>query len=580
MAFIKAMNSPAQKKLGVNGANVYTEEGVGDYLVTLFTMLNRGLEYSYITENVSKIFNRGVESEMRDLFVMAFQTRDVRGGKGEKKLFYYLLKSLALYDMKTVKAMISLIPEYGCWRDMWELMSSIEELENTILEITFQTFKDDLVKAHSNQQSKMSLLAKWLPREGSGTYKGMARKLANYFYNFDNSERKRMVKYRKDTSFMNKMLKTIEINMCAGKWSEIKPEAVPGRSLKIHKKAFLNESLKKNAAGVIRFPDNEDRMTCRQHFLEFVEALNKGEKKAHGANVVMPHELVLQALSRNNTKEELAINQGQWVSIREESLKLGGLTKCVPMCDFSGSMDGLPKLISLSLGILISEINHPTFRDHILTFDSEPIWHSFAGMSSLKEKLESIGYIGQGLNTNFFKACMLILEKMVQNRVPVGEEPEDLIVLTDMGFDTAGNSYSSTYDTSIDTSVDNSSNKWLTVLDKIRQEFARANKLVWGDETGWKIPRIVIWNLRAQYKDFHAKADEEGVVQLSGWSPSILKALQNGSVKVMTPYEGLRAVLDDERYDPVRQIWSACHSSASTASTASTASSASSLSHI
>ena len=52
--------------------------------------------------------------------------------------------------------------------------------------------------------------------------------------------------------------------------------------------------------------------------------------------------------------------------------------------------------------------------------------------------------------------------------------------------------------------------------------------------------------------DFHAKADQEGVVQLSGWSPSILKALQKG-VEVQTPYEGMRSILDDARYDAVRR---------------------------
>ena len=50
MAFVQAMT-----KLGINGADVYDEEGVGDYRVTLFTMLNRGLEETYIQDNVTKI---------------------------------------------------------------------------------------------------------------------------------------------------------------------------------------------------------------------------------------------------------------------------------------------------------------------------------------------------------------------------------------------------------------------------------------------------------------------------------------------------------------------------------------------
>jgi len=347
--------------------------------------------------------------------------------------------------------------------------------------------------------------------------------------------------------------------MCGGKWREIKPEAVPGRNLKIHNRAFLNEPVKKGRgrsteiSDGLRFPDNEDRMACRENFQEFIEGMKKGTAKAHGANVVMPHELVAQVLDNRCSQEELDINQGQWVSIREETLKLGGLGKCVPMCDFSGSMSGLPKLISLAFGILVSEINHSAFRDHILTFDSEPVWHSFAGKPSLKEKLDRIGYIGQGTSTDFFKACMRIVEKMKEHKVPVGEEPEDLIVFTDMGFDAAIRDNNYYGRNTVKSAV------WDTQIQQIRDEFKKAGEEVWGVGNGWKAPRIVIWNLSAHFNDFHAKADQEGVVQLSGWSPSMLKALQKGGVQVMTPYQGMRVILDDERYDEVRKVWNMIH---------------------
>jgi hypothetical protein len=72
---------------------------------------------------------------------------------------------------------------------------------------------------------------------------------------------------------------------------------------------------------------------------------------------------------------------------------------------------------------------------------------------------------------------------------------------------------------------------------------------------GYVAPRIVLWNLRAAYKDFHAKADKEGVVVLSGWSPSLLKAISANGVQVKTPYEGMREILDNPRYDAVRTAW-------------------------
>ena len=72
------------------------------------------------------------------------------------------------------------------------------------------------------------------------------------------------------------------------------------------------------------------------------------------------------------------------------------------------------------------------------------------------------------------------------------------------------------------------------------------------------MPTIVIWNIAATSADFHAKADTEGVVMLSGWSPNLFKVLQTEGIVQWTPYQALRAQLDDPRYDPVRkevELW-------------------------
>ena len=535
MAFVEAMNSTtsATIKIGVNGATVYTEEGVGNDCVALFTMLNRDLEYDYIEKAVNKIVCSGNLNHIKDLYVMAFQTRDVRGGKGERDLFYHLFHALYKTNGGLTSKFISLVPEYGCWKDMWKLAQHIPHLGNDILATARTSFIVDQINYNSGK-SNLSLLAKWLPREKSKEFPGIAQLCANLFFPSEPSFTRRMSLYRKTVSNFNKTLKTVEINMCGKSWAQIKPDAVPGRCLKLHTKAFLNEPLNKDEENELRYPDDADRMACREHFQEFVGDLKKGVKKAHGAHVVLPHELLWKCMQHNayplhTTQDEHDINQAQWDSIREETLKLGGLGKAVAMCDFSGSMSGLPKWISMSLGILISEVTHPAFRDHILSFDAEPKWHSFVGMKTLREKVASIrSTIGQGLNTDFYKACMCIIDALVKGNVPVGEEPEDLIVLTDMGFDAASDSKA-------------------LLLEQIRAAFLAAG--------GWKPPRIVIWNLRADYKDFHATADQEGVVQLSGWSPSMLKALQKGGIQVTTPYDGMRAILDDARYDPVRAMW-------------------------
>jgi hypothetical protein len=141
-------------------------------------------------------------------------------------------------------------------------------------------------------------------------YPGLALEIARSIYADVVSEHKCIVKYRKDVSMLNKVLKTVEINMCGRSWKEIKPEAVPGRCLKLHTKAFLNERLKATkdvdkSEEKLRYPDDEDRLQCRLNFQDFIQGLSTGEKKAHGANVVLPHELVVKALDHFTSKDPL-----------------------------------------------------------------------------------------------------------------------------------------------------------------------------------------------------------------------------------------------------------------------------------
>jgi hypothetical protein len=87
----------------------------------------------------------------------------------------------------------------------------------------------------------------------------------------------------------------------------------------------------------------------------------------------------------------------------------------------------------------------------------------------------------------------------------------------------------------------------------IRESFKRAGEDMWGSESGgWTPPRIVIWNVAATCSDFHATSDTEGVIMLSGWSPSLFRILTEEGARIQNPLEALHAQLYDERYDPIR----------------------------
>jgi len=513
MAFVAAMNSPEQTH-GVKGADCYTHSG--SKLVDLFTQLVRG---AFINPT---LVNKCLAESVEDTLVLTFQTRDIRGGKGERALFRQLLAAI-LKAKPELANVISLVPEYGRWDDVWSFMGLSSTVDTLIDEVVLDQFRLD------QESEAPSLLAKWLPREDSKA-SHLALHFANLLFPLTPING-RLRQYRKTVAFLNNRIKTAEVKMCSKNWSSIAPGSVPGQLLKRNKHAFFNKKpvvLRKKVVRLEdRYPDVPDRVECANNFKEHMSS----GRKVNGGQTTMPNEHVRNIL-RSYNEETDSVIQAQWSAIREETRTAGGLGDAVIMCDFSGSMDGEPKEVSLALGILGSEVAAPAFRDHILTFDSTPLWHSFAGLTTLRQKVKSVGHLGQGTSTNFQAACELVLKRLVENKVPAAEAPKQLIVITDMGFDAASTNHYA-----------KKTSPWQTQFQMIRSSF---------EACGYEPPLIVCWNVSAAYTDTHAKAEEVGVVQLSGWSPSVLKALQSG-LKVQTPYQGLRALLDSPRYDAVRR---------------------------
>jgi hypothetical protein len=493
--------------LGVKGSPCYSEEAVGDLRVSLFSLLVRGSE-------VSHLVRRAFRKHPEDIVVMAFQTRDIRGGKGERALFQAMMKEILAADASLAPVLIPLIPTYGRWDDVWKLYGVSSAVNKAIDEVVLQQFCED------QESESPSLLAKWLPREG----KALSHHFADLLFPLVPKEHgRRMRSYRRTVAFLNKTLGTVEINMCGGSWASIQPGSVPGQCLSRNKGAFMNLRGKHSS---------EDRVMCADNFRRFVEDTISGKKKINGGQTTMPHEHVKGFRGCFSSPDGDNVIEAQWNSVLEETRAAGGLGRVVFMCDFSGSMEGTPRDVSLALGILGSQVSTvPGFRNRILTFDSTPTWHRFEENATLRQKVESVGFLGMGTSTNFLAACMLILQGLIDGAVPVSEAPTHLIVITDMGFDAAAGL--------------EGNESWATHFQKIRQDFGDA---------GYEPPLIVNWNVSASYTDAHATANEVGVVQMSGWSPSLLKMLQGG-ITVVTPMEGLRKILDDPRYDAVREAF-------------------------
>ena len=586
---------PADPTKGVKGADIYTAAEVGDPRVALSTRLVRGAEVLDILDGMTDCFDLGTDESITDIALLAFQTRDVRGGKGERELFYRMYGELTRVHKTLGIALLELIPEYGSWRDMFYLAEFDSTLLWSIMAVAKKQLEAD--EAAMAAGKSVSLLAKWAPREGDELAGAFAWALAGFSLGRREEQWKRvtaaeaaaaagqpalktkpfpkhsavMSHYRKRVAKLNTYLKTVETFECAGRWDEIEPRRVPARARQKKIAAYLNEALpsrgdKHRGPRPLRCPEDPKRMACRAAFKSFFAAATRGEVKISGSDTMYPHELVKKAaelvrLGASADAEQDSLN-AVWTQMVAKANEGGGLGSTLFMCDFSGSMEHTPGSVaywvSMAMGLLGAASAAPHFKGRFLTFDSTPMWASIPpDATTLMDQVRFLSRsreIGQGLSTDFQAAGEKILAELKAARAPPGSAPKNLIVVTDMGFDQACSSSQTlrytgaTYRHNVKTAPHQ------THVQMLREAFRRASEDVHGDPDAWPAPRIVIWNVAASYSDNHqAKADEEGVLTLSGWSPSLFKVICEEGPRATTPYEGLRVQLDHTRYDAVRE---------------------------
>merc|ERR1712130_217659 len=154
-----------------------------------------------------------------------------------------------------------------------------------------------------------------------------------------------------------------------------------------------------------------------------------------------------------------------------------------------------------------------------------------------------------GYNTNFEAAMEKILDVATSAKLSPEQIP-DLIVFSDMQFDSASACRES---------------EWETHHERIIRRFREEGLKVCGKE--WPAPHMIYWNLRGDTSGFPAQADTPGVSMLSGYSPSLMKLILNGEVMEeeeslekgveksvkKDPLSLVRKALDSEDYDNVRE---------------------------
>lgn len=210
-------------------------EELGNYLLTNgLTATTQPTVYGRIL----RLLNNGGPMVIEDLFVLLFKIRDVRGIYGGRRdITYNLIEFLVQQDQtrQITLELLDLLPHYGCWRDLFNLSACMLPRVKHIVCQQFQ--RDELAlqqRAGGDPDANISMLAKWMPREGDPDYVTYLVSLVpgTMFHGT------RAKLYRKRVSALNKAIGTLEVKMCANKWHTIEPDDIPNLAREKYAKAL------------------------------------------------------------------------------------------------------------------------------------------------------------------------------------------------------------------------------------------------------------------------------------------------------------------------------------------------------
>jgi hypothetical protein len=380
--------------------------------------------------------------------------------------------------VRVFNALVPIVAEYGRWDDL------VEFVDNRVVVRTIrQQLSEDIETAQFSDGS-VSLLGKWMPSINTSSKATVA--LAKRWVKALNMSE---AVYRRGLSLLRKRINIVERLMSAGDFSAINYENVPSRAGMIYRKAFS----KRDAA----------------RYVAYLESVKKGDKKINTATLY-PYELVGKYL--NGMREDETIEL-QWANLPNYA---DSDVNAIVMADVSGSMDGRPMEVSISLAIYFAERNQGAFHDYFMTFSGLPSLERVVG-NTLYERVRNVGRANWSMNTNIQAAFDTILNTAKAKKVPASEMPRMLFIISDMEFD-------SPYIRG-------------TNFDVIKRKYAAA---------GYELPTLVFWNVDSRNDQTPVTEREEGVFLVSGFSAGVFKAAINA--KATNPMEMMLETLNDGRY--------------------------------
>ncbi len=449
-----------------------------------------------------------------------FYLRDVRGngGQGEREVFRKGIHEVATLDPKVFinSNLISHIPTYGRWDDLFCLFGVHDDLDKQIINFIIDQLHIDITNYKSNKP--ISIMAKWLPSVNASSkrtrlYGKMISKGLGV------SEKV----YRKTLSVLRKRINILETYL-TNKDYTFDYSAVPSNANMKYRKCFYEK----------------DGERYRKHVDAVTKVLESGDTTAKvkdNVKALYPYEIVGKFMgncywnwnSPNLPQTEKQRLENMWKQLPnyfgEESSNKNWLT----VIDTSGSMLGgskpSPMEVAISLGLYIGERNTGIFKDKYITFSENPSFVTVDGKWKLETKVKHIVEKSIIANTNLERVFSLVLDAAVSHDLPKSEMPEAIVIISDMQFDSC---------------VEDGNNP--TAYDMITKKYR---------EAGYPVPKLVFWNVaQRDYGNLPVTQHQYGAVLVGGCKPGMFEQILSGK----TPADFMLQVLNGERYADIKLV--------------------------
>lgn len=379
---------------------------------------------------------------------------------------------------------------------------------------------------------KLTLLAKWWPREGKAWDKALkrARKsgkglledlleanapvIGKLMGQTNFVLRKPFL--RRIVSLLNEALNTIEVHMTTKDYTKIDYEKVPSKAMFNYSREYIMTSRDTSSddrdPGAFLRNDNE-------RFTEYQNQLADGTAKVN-AKGLQPHDLTKQYMGYS-VKQKDDVIEAQWKTMRE-AMTIPQNTLCV--MDVSGSMEGVPMQVCIALGLLISTAQTGPLHRLAISFDATPRVCKITG-DSLYDQVKCAEKIPWGGSTDLEATFGLIHDLAVQS----GDAPKNLVIFSDMQFNEAVGSNAG------------------TIFEQAKAKFSAS---------GIELPRIVYWNLRPAKASLPVQGSTPNTVLMSGFSAELVKYVldpdaynpERAMLLALMPYASTLAVHSDHQY--------------------------------